>query len=1029
MLAAISFLATQAPPRDTGSYWQQEVHYDISARLDEPAGVLSGTERIVYLNRSPDTLTTFSLHLYLNAFRPGSRWADADSIERRRRYNDLQDPDYGFNHVRQVVIMGQPVESIYPLAPDSTIVRFRLPAPLLPGDSMSVELEWDARPSTLPRRQGRQGRRFDFAQWYPKVVVYDRHGWNEHALYPAGEFYGEFGSFLVQLDVPADQVVGATGVPVCGDPGWEQANQVPDQPIHYRRDYYSRALTIFDTAKVCGPRRDGGPDPAVAPGRKKVVWYAEAVHHFAMSLNPAYRYEGGWWGNVAIHLLYQPGDEETWGRGIAVRRTAAALEWLDGFFGEFAWPQITNVHRIEGGGTEFPMMIHDGSAGQGLIVHELGHNYVMGILANNEWREGWLDEGFTSYQSTLFDIVHGGNPGRIGGLEAFLTGLDLDGVAEPASLVSEKYRDFTSYNISIYQRGEWFFHQLESIVGPEVMHRIMRTYYQRWKLRHVDEAAFRQVAEDVSGLDLAGFFAEALHGTALVDYAVGRVRVGWQQDTAVAGYSDGRVPRRQDTATAGWVTKVEVLRKAPGHRPVDLWVLAQSDTALARADGVAEREWVEVATRTRPREVLVDPAINSGDWDMLNNVRRLGFHPLGSGPAPSIRLDTWFSLPQERDRLTAGFMPVVWFNDAGGVTLGARVRQDYFGRFEQNVLLLTASTGWGNDVGRGVHEADFFVRVQNPVRLRSPGLTERFEGYHVEGRFGADLALERSWRDHLSFGPTRQASAELRWLQPDDFRYLDRGYYEDAGVVEFTLGYGVTDRLRGWDLAARATGGGGLVYARTGLLAVRSGGDLAPFYGRGAVTFTAHRTPSPAWSLGGRLVLTGTVSEGTALKQRQAYAAGADPFEQFDNPFLRSRGALLTRTGVYYQAPGGGGVRAFDPRLSSRGLAAATVEVERSIFRRPGGKLLSGIGLAVFGDGAASLAGEFSPVVGPIPAGQRAIADLGIGLRTDHRIGRKTFTVRFDMPFWVSAPLLAQDNDPGNRQFGFRWLASVGGRW
>src|SRR5262249_46820237 len=231
----------QAPPQDPSpapGYWQQGVSYAITARLDEPSGVLSGDERMVYHNASPDTLTTFALHLYLNAFRPGSRSADADSIEGRRRFNDLRDPDFGFNHVRDVRIMGEPVEPIYPFAPDSTVVRFRLPRPLLPGDSMTVDMSWDARPSTVPRRQGRQGRRFDFAQWYPKVVVYDRYGWEEHPLYPAGEFYGEFARFTVDLDVPADQVVGATGVPVCGDPGWERANQVPEHPVEYQRDYY-----------------------------------------------------------------------------------------------------------------------------------------------------------------------------------------------------------------------------------------------------------------------------------------------------------------------------------------------------------------------------------------------------------------------------------------------------------------------------------------------------------------------------------------------------------------------------------------------------------------------------------------------------------------------------------------------------------------------------------------------------------------------------------------------------------------------
>ena len=389
---ALLLLQQPASAPEPGAYWQQEVAYEIEARLDEPIGVLSGTERIRYTNRSPDTLTTFSLHLYLNAFRPGSRWSDADSAEGRRRFNDLRDPDYAFNHVRNVRIMGAPVQPVYPFAPDSTIVRFALPRPLPPGESMSVEMDWDARPSTLPRRQGRQGRRFDFAQWYPKVVVYDRYGWAERPLYPAGEFYGEFGI------VPG-------GSRRAGGPGG-------------RRHRRCRSAVIRDGSGPTGfgPDRSttsanyyGARTPSATPvtgpaaGRKKIRWYAEDVHHFAMSLNPEYRYEGGRYEDVAVHVLYQPGDEHDLGqRRSRSSAPSTALAWLDRLFGTFAWPQLTNVHRIEGGGTEFPMMVMDGSADQGLIVHEVGHNYTMGILANNEWREGWLDEGFTSFQTTWF---------------------------------------------------------------------------------------------------------------------------------------------------------------------------------------------------------------------------------------------------------------------------------------------------------------------------------------------------------------------------------------------------------------------------------------------------------------------------------------------------------------------------------------------------------------------------------------------------------------------------------------------------
>ncbi|MGH7701918.1 MAG: hypothetical protein ACREMO_02410, partial [Gemmatimonadales bacterium] len=168
LLALALAQSDRGDPSPGGRAWQQSVSYEITAALDESKGVLSGTERIVYRNRSPDTLRAFSLHLHLNAFRPGSRWSAADSVEGRRRFNDLMDPDFGFNHVTDVRIMGQPVTALYPYAPDSTVVRFALPQALAPGDSMVVELGWDARPSTTPRRQARRGRHYDFAQWYPK---------------------------------------------------------------------------------------------------------------------------------------------------------------------------------------------------------------------------------------------------------------------------------------------------------------------------------------------------------------------------------------------------------------------------------------------------------------------------------------------------------------------------------------------------------------------------------------------------------------------------------------------------------------------------------------------------------------------------------------------------------------------------------------------------------------------------------------------------------------------------------------------
>lgn len=981
LLALAMIQAPQTP------YWQQSARYEIHASLDESTGVLAGTERVLYVNHSPDTLTQFAFHLYLNAFRPGSRWSDADSVERQRRFNGLKDPDFGFNHARNVTIMGVPVTPLYPYAPDSTIVRFLLPEPLPPGDSMVVTLDWDARPSTTPRRQGRRGRQFDFAEWYPKVVVYDRHGWEEHPLYPAGEFYGEFATFLVDLDLPADEVMGATGVPICGDPGWERANQAPDAPIDYQRDYYPDAPSCTDTAP--------------GPGRKRVTWYAEKVHHFAMSLNPAYRYEGAKWGDVVIHVLYQPGDESSWGHGIATTRTAKALQWLDWFYGKFGWPQITNVHRIEGGGTEFPMMIMDGSASQGLIVHELGHNYTMGMLANNEWREGWLDEGFTSFQSSLFQEVQQPGFDAYSRIEPFLTGLDLDDESEPASLVSEDYRDFNSYNISIYTRGEAFFDQLRYIVGDETLHRIMQTFYARWQFKHVDEAAFKSVAEEVSHQDLTTFFAEQLHGTALVDYALGRVRI-----------------HPDPGGGSGFETRVEVIRKGQAHLPVEVWVMGEKDTAMVRTDGLASRAWVTVATRSRPRQVLLDPRLRTHDWNMLNNAWRRGWLWPIREPRREYYLDTWFSERAARDHQTDGLMPVAWYNDAGGITLGLRSRENYFGRFDRDQALYSLGTGWQSD--HAVREQDLMVRFANPTWLQSPGLSEELEGYRVEGRFGAKLGLERTSHDHLFWGPVRTYGLTVTWLQPDDFRFLDRGYYDDAGTVELMLSAGVSDQRNGWDLGARLSVGGGLAYNAHGLAAATGRASLDPFYGRSTLVASARRAYQSGWAIGGRLFGGVSTSGNDPVKQRQIYVAGADPLEQFDNPFLRSQGALLVRPDVYYHAPGGGDLRGFDPRLSAEGLVAGNLELERALLRRRNARLFRRVALAAFTD--------LGQVFGDHGATE-FLADLGVGLRVDHQIGQTSFTTRADFPLFVNRPALAQDTKPGNHQTGFRWSFSFSPTW
>ena len=127
------------PSGDTVGYWQQRVRYTIAATLDERPGVLRATGTLVYVNNSPDTLRELYVHQYLNAFRPGSKWSAADAREGRVRFQRLRDPEYAYERFTAVPTFGgTAVRPEYPGAPDSTVARFVLPAPLAPGDSLTA---------------------------------------------------------------------------------------------------------------------------------------------------------------------------------------------------------------------------------------------------------------------------------------------------------------------------------------------------------------------------------------------------------------------------------------------------------------------------------------------------------------------------------------------------------------------------------------------------------------------------------------------------------------------------------------------------------------------------------------------------------------------------------------------------------------------------------------------------------------------------------------------------------------------------
>ncbi|HEX2781244.1 MAG TPA: M1 family metallopeptidase [Gemmatimonadaceae bacterium] len=990
--------APNGRPPSTAS---QRADYRIVARLDEAAQKLVAKGVLTYVNNSRDTLREMYVHQYLNAFRPGSQWSAVDEREGRVRFQHLRDPDYGYERFTAPPnVNGTDVRVDYPGAPDSTVAHFVLPSPAAPGDTVMVRFAWEARASTTPRRQGHRGRSWDFSQWYPKVAVYDNGGWQPYALRPAGEFYGEFGSFDVTLILRDDQVVAGTGLVVSGDPGWERVKKLGA--------VYSPSLAPYRVPAATWPAwRD-----SAGPGEKAVRFHAENIHEFAWSTSPDYRYEGGIylrprgevpappgravWDTVAVHVLYRPGDEKSWGDGAALARTKIALEWLEHVYGPYVYPQIVNLHRLDGGGTEFPMMMMNGSAGQGLILHEGGHIFTFGILANSEWRSGWMDEGLTSYQSSWAEGVTPQDRARRGGrdssvfrprgyrrlaprmsetdgLQIAQYRLDMLGRAQPVGTRADLFSDFGIYNEMIYSRAELMYGALRDAIGDSAFVAFMHRYYSDWALQHVDERAMRTSAELASGQELGWFFDQWVHRTGLTDYALTKVKTSRNAD-------------------GSWTTRGRVKRRAEYREPPPLGVKTSAGWTIARGSASADDQWIEVRTAEKPTAVRLDPLRTTEDWDRRNDVRpSLWNFWRKEERIVEQRFDWPFLDQSSRDKVIDATTPIAWYSTANHLVAGIRGRTNYQGlvdRDELGVVLNRVAPGH-----RGAYDWISSPRVQlwwiheNPTipwRGR-PLMGLRTTAWTLDGAAGGEISYSRdASRFYFVRGTRTNRSVGITYTAPRGFGYLpDR--WEDARVGELKADQTIRFARARWSPEVGVSVAAGV--ARRNF----SGTSKTDGYGRGE-----------AWVRGARpfgrdsaaiLSLRGFVGGATNSTpgQRRIFLGARDPYQTLFNHFVRPRGGLLAPEHVATVPLGGAGLRGYDPALTA-GDPVLALNVEQGMRIVP--FALGSRPLALWLTGFADVAQQDGLTASPL-------ADAGLGVMLRGWIFDRDVRVRLDMPLYV----------------------------
>ena len=482
-------------------YWQQQVDYKMDIDMDVNTYQYKGKQELVYTNNSPDVLDKVFYHLYFNAFQPGSEM-DVRSLNLpdpdqrvKDRISKLKPNEIGYINVNSLKQNGEAVshETI------GTVLKVSLNKPILPGESVTFSMDFVAQVPVQIRRSGRnngEGVALSMAQWYPKLAEYDFEGWHADP-YIGREFHGVWGNFDVKLTIDKNYVVGSTGY-----------LQNPNEIGHG-----------YETAAVTRPAGD------------KLTWHfvAPNVHDFTWAADPEYIHDTKQVPNGPLmHFFYKgtmPKDKlQNWKK--MQPQAVKIMEQFSDMVGKYPYEQYSVIQGGDGG-MEYAMctLIMGEGTYEGLIgvtAHEMGHTWFQFLLATNELKHYWMDEGFTQYigEYAECEVLNKDFKETIANVYATYSYLAKSGKEQPLTTQADRFNYSQTYSISAYYKGFVFLSQLGYVIGEDNLKKTLKQYFKEWSFKHPTPNDFIRVAEKVSGLELDWYLTDFGQTTNTIDYAV-----------------------------------------------------------------------------------------------------------------------------------------------------------------------------------------------------------------------------------------------------------------------------------------------------------------------------------------------------------------------------------------------------------------------------------------------------------------------------------------------------------------------------
>ena len=673
-----------------GADWQNSVDYKIIVKLDDEKHILTGKETLTYFNNSPTPLSRIWLLLYPNAYKDETTaFAKQGKRNFSTRFHFSKEKDRGYIDFEFVTVNDDTVNITSP--PDSIDVGYiDLITPLLPGDSISVYMSWIVKIPKIFSRFGHVDQHYEMVQWFPKVAVFDENGWHPYPYLDQGEFYYEFGTFDVEITLPDEYIVGATGQLISPeseiskiDSLAEIGNRLMNLPKKEMKKEFKKI-----TKSVKKGKKKRKKNKETTKNFKTLRYVAKDVHDFAWVADKDYYVQKGSYkypgkqDSIFIWNLFLPKNYKPWIH--TIKTVQNTLEIYGSITGPYPYPNVWVIESsfMAGGGMEYPMLtliipIKNKFIIETVIAHEVGHNWFYGILGFDEREHGWMDEGINTWGENRYvekyipETEQHFLPKRFRFilkdfnhlyLYRILTDLTINKNQDLSSNLSAEQYPSLNYAASIYYKPAQGLRLLEYYIGTDKFDETMRVFYEKWKYRHPKPIDMEYSFKKSLNINLDWFFHDYLETTWKVDYKI-------TDFSTIA-----------DNSQCQSKVKIENLGKL--KVPVKL--------TLFNKDEILIDQWIfpdeyraeyKITTNKCPTHTVLDPDLMTIDIDYSNNSNKL-----------PIKLEPFINVDKP-NKFLMFYSPYVKFNYMDGLQTGMALFRGNITPLKHS-FSITPSYGW-----------------------------------------------------------------------------------------------------------------------------------------------------------------------------------------------------------------------------------------------------------------------------------------------------------------------------------------------